>query len=413
MPILSAQQKGALDITNFVVVGGGWSAGFSNLQLSSELQLESYPSLMAEAMGTVLPQPLFRPLGRPAVISIDHLPETLPSSNQSVLRNLPFPLFVFNVSIPLIKISESLYSRPSLPIVQEGDYKQTMLNLVLGYPALILDEPPVWTQAEYAAWMSPTLIIVHLGYGDILEGLLEQDPGLITPPQSFERDYREVVNQMAGTYAQMVLVDIPNPLDSAYLSTVDEVAEDYSVEPEQLIQIFGIQADDRITIGGLVEIGDYFEGRRGNLLSSSSVIRSEFANQISLVVDQYNSAIRNALPQRGDLFSLNQFVREVREEGIQAGSYQIGGRHLEGFYSPDGLFPSPTGQALMANEMLSLLNTKYNAFFSLIDIQEIADRDFNVPKNQVEQVKRERGESRIPVPTNSKTRNTSRPGREN
>jgi hypothetical protein len=73
-----------------------------------------------------------------------------------------------------------------------------------------------------------------------------------------------------------------------------------------------------------------------------------------------NSAITDAATANGfKVYDLNGLLKQIRTQGVRAGSRQLGANYLGGFYSRDGLFPTLTGQAVIANRLLDFLNANY------------------------------------------------------
>ncbi|MBI3941339.1 MAG: hypothetical protein HY315_10945 [Acidobacteria bacterium] len=371
---LEAQQS-QFDPTNFIVVGGGLSAGFADFRLIDQFQKNSYPALMATQMRTIFPLPLIRDGGPVVVTSFDPVPGVLPKSNQSVLRALPFPLFAFNLSIPFVRVSESLQTRPSTPLVVEGDARRTLANLILGYPASIFEKAPLWTQVEYAEMMAPTFAIVEMGSGDVLDAALSGNRTRITPVDSFTRDYTALVTRMRNTNGTILLMSVPDPTDFPYFSGVQNAAQLYGADATTLASRFALNPLDLVTLGGLVEIGDRLRGRRSGPLSDHVVLRAATAAAIRESVQGYNSAIASVASSNGlRVFDLNGFIKEVRDRGVQAGSSRVGGGFQQGFYSKDALFPTPTAHAVLANRLLEFINSAYRTSFPLVDVDAVARR---------------------------------------
>ena len=70
---------------------------------------------------------------------------------------------------------------------------QTSTNMILGYPALVAGKAkPLWTQAEYAIEMNPTLVIVELGYYDVLEPAVNDDPSKLPDVATFRMNLSTV-----------------------------------------------------------------------------------------------------------------------------------------------------------------------------------------------------------------------------
>jgi hypothetical protein len=211
-----------------------------------------------------------------------------------------------------------------------------------------------------------------MGFGDVAECALTGDPARITPVSSFTTDYSNMGKRLKDTTATVLLMTIPDPTDTAYFATVDQVATELGITPEQLRSGFGLQPGDLITLGGRVEIGDRLQGRRNDPLSSTAVLRSSVVAGIQTAVAGMNSAIASTSAANGfKLFDLNAFMKEVRTSGVRAGSTLLKGGYLGGFYSSDGLFPTLTGQAVLANRLLTFVNFNYRTNYPAISYDSI------------------------------------------
>src|ERR1051326_2887459 len=164
-----AQPASKLDATTFVVLGEGLAAGMANFGLSQTIQAQSFPAQVAQQMQTAFPQPLVQGPGIGIVLGYPSLPVRVPTYPQTRVRIFPAQtnpndehptLFVFNLAVPGMTVTDSIQRRPSLPLIQK-DGQQTTLNMILGFPALILSKQvPLWTQLEYGEAMFPTLALV-------------------------------------------------------------------------------------------------------------------------------------------------------------------------------------------------------------------------------------------------------------
>lgn len=166
---LQAQQARELDTTRFLVLGEGLAAGMTHFGLIASYQEKSFPAQMALQMQTAFPQPLFQDPGVGAVLGYPASPVAPPTYPQTRVRLFPpqsntadeHPtLFVFNLSVPNFRLDDSLSRRPVPPLVQ-SDPQQTLINLILGFPSMILTKDvPLWTQLDYARAMMPTFALV-------------------------------------------------------------------------------------------------------------------------------------------------------------------------------------------------------------------------------------------------------------
>ena len=60
---------------------------------------------------------------------------------------------------------------------------------------------------------------------------------------------------------------------------------------------------------------------------------------------------------------------------MRVGARSLNADLLGGFYSLDGYYPGKTGQALIANGILELLNENYGTAFELVDVAKVMERD--------------------------------------
>jgi hypothetical protein len=93
------------------------------------------------------------------------------------------------------------------------------------------------------------------------------------------------------------------------------------------------------------------------------------ATSVRTAVGRYNSAIRSAVQgKKVDLFDLADFMHQLKISGAPTESGFVTGTYGGGIYSEDGIYPSPTGQALVANAVLQFLNDKYGTNFVPISV---------------------------------------------
>jgi hypothetical protein len=62
------------------------------------------------------------------------------------------------------------------------------------------------------------------------------------------------------------------------------------------------------------------------------------------------------------------FERIHQGEYVTDDGYQIDGSRAGNFFSSDGIYPTPIGQAVIANEVIRAINVKYGAKIPLIHV---------------------------------------------
>ncbi|MBK9167727.1 MAG: hypothetical protein IPM24_09715 [Bryobacterales bacterium] len=367
-----------LDPTLTVVLGDGISAGFSGFRLTEAAQRQAWPVLVANQMGTYMAVPGMRESGQVGVVnSYEPLRGLLPRVAQSGERALPFPFFSTNLSVPFLRAGDSLRLRPQpqrdgikLITAIEGDLLTTLVNSVLGGPYLVLQPPVLLTQVEYAQTLNPTLVFVQLGFSDVVEAAVTNDSSRITAAASFAGDFSQLIDRVLMTDATVVAMTVPDPTATAYFASADELAGRFGLAGDDLRTRFGLAPGDLLTLGGMVEVADALRGRRGNVLSRDAVLSAAVAANVRAAVNAYNTAIRSAAENpRVEVFDLAGFIQQVKAAGARSGDVSVTGGYLGGFYSEDGIYPSATGQALIANAILDFVNRTYGANFAAVVVR--------------------------------------------
>ncbi len=390
-----AQQPVKLDTTQFLVLGEGLGAGMADFALRQVYQEKSFGAQMARQMKAIFPQPLIQSPGIGSVPGFPALPPRLPGTLQgSVRADFPPDLFVFNLSVPGLRLADSLTRRPVPPLIQERDSQQTVINLILGYPTLIagalLTTPttlPLWSQAEYAVALNPTFVIVELGYYDVLEPAVLDNPSLLPDVTTFGNNLTTLLAKLKASNPQILVMTIPDPFDTAFFTTVANVTKYTGTPADALGRIFRLKPDDLLTPNGMMLVGGLIvEDSVGPLLSPlfpglasffpGTVVSSATQAAVHTRVLALNSAIVNAAKTAGaNVYDLQALFSRVRTQGIQAGNKKLTADMLGGFYSLDGYYPGVTGHTLIANELLTFLNSTYKTSYPLLDLATAATSD--------------------------------------
>jgi hypothetical protein len=308
----------------------------------------------------------------------------LPATLQGSVRT-PFPpyLFIFNVSIPGQRLADSLTRRPSPPVIQQRDPQQTVLNMILGYPALIVGkDKPLWTQVDYAVQMMPTFLIVELGYYDVLEPAVKDDPTLLPDVTTFKTNFTTLLSRLKSANTEMLVMTIPDPFDTAFFTPLPGVTRLIGTPQDSLMSIFKVNQDDMLTPYGLMLAGNRikskkitgFTGLRS--LSPGTVVSAATRTAVRTRVTALNTEVVNAAKAAGaNVYDLAGLFSRVRAQGVLVGSKRLTADFLGGFYSLDGYYPGSVGHGVIANEVLTLLNQTYKTSFALLDIAKIGVDD--------------------------------------
>jgi hypothetical protein len=380
------QQPAKLDTTSFVAMGEGLAAGMGNYGLHESIQRYSFPALIAQQMKTAFAQPLIEGPGFGDLLGIPTLPVRIPTYPATQVRIYPAQpnpnddaptLFVFNASVPNMRVADSVSLRPRSPLIHRDNMQQTVVNMILGFPALILDKDvPLWSQFEYVQAMNPTVVLVELGYFEALEAAVYADPSKIPDAAAFRTTYSNIVKGLRGLQAQVILTTIPDPGDTAYFSTTTSALQILRVTPFVLLAGYGIKPEDYVTRNGLSAVGNQLFRKQIGPVPAGSFANQALLNNIRTRVNALNTEINNIAKDTGAVvYDLNAFFHRVRTSGIRAGSRTLTADYFGGFYTLDGYYPGPTGHALIANDLLAFINKTYNQSFSPVDLTPVMNTD--------------------------------------
>ncbi len=365
--------QGKLVTTNFIVLGEGLGAGMADFSLRDVYQSQAFPVLIAAQLGTAFPTPLIEPPGIGSAPGFPAISVTIPARGQtSVRETFPPDLFVFNLSVPGLRLTDSINALPVRPMIQKNNSQQTVINFILGYPAITLKTSvPLWTQLQYAVAMNPSLALVELGYYDVLAAAVAGDATQLPNTATFQSNYQQILSTLAAGYPTPTLIatTVPNPMNTAYFSSLTAATAVVGAPASVLMSLYGFQATDLITVPGLIAISNQLTSGNIGTLPAGSSVSASFAAQVTASVTALNTAITNAAQQSNALvYDLNAQFAQFQTQGIVVSGQQLTSGYLGGIYSLDGYYPGWTAHAVIANGILSLLNTKFGTTYAMANV---------------------------------------------
>ena len=368
--------SGKLDTSRMVALGEGLAAGMGDFSLNSEMQPWSFPAQMARQMFAEFPQRLLQPPGIGNLAGFASLPVRVPAPLQTTVLDALPPNPVFNLSVPEFRLDDALELRPKQPLVHRNDSRQTAVNLIWGVLPIAQGQHLLPTQVDHAIQLSPTFIVIELGFYEAVEAAVNGNPDLLPEADFFISRYRELLSRLRQCGAEILALNIPDPLDTAHFASLDTAAGLLRVDPACLAHTWSLNASDLLTLRGFNEIGYQLFAKNIQPLPQQSSLSAGIAQTISNKVSAINQQLATAAAEHHVvLFDLASLIRGVARDGWQAGTRRLGGHYLEGFYSLNGYYPGRTGQAIIANEVLRTLNQTYGVSFPPIDLSTVANSD--------------------------------------
>lgn len=359
----------------FVALGDGLAAGMADFSLRDDSQMMSFPAQLARQMGVSFPQALVRGPGIGHAPGFARLPVLVPANMQTrVLEKMPPPVYR-DLCVPGLTIPDCLHLRATQPLVHRNDPRQTACNLILGLDAMAYREAGK-SQLEHAVTQRPGLALVSFGYSEALEAAVAADPSLLPEPGACRGWYSEIFSALRETGADLLVTTIPDPLDTAYFSSLEQASRILKIERELLVDIYGITAGELLTLNGLMEIGFQFFGRAVAPLPETATLKASVADMLRSKIGQLNRAIADAANEHGALlYDMHELFGRIHRAGGQAGARPLTADFLGGFYRLNGYYPGHTGHALIANGLIALLNESMGMGLSQIDVSNVAKSD--------------------------------------
>ncbi len=369
---------GRLDRRAFVVLGEGLAAGAADFALSSELQRDCFPAQVARQIQAAFTQTLIQPPGIGNLPGYQTLPVRVPGPLQStVLEDTQPQAPPHNLAVPGFRVADVRGRPPRPPLVHRHDAVQTAANLILGLPAMAQRGGGTFASAlDTAVAAAPSLALVALGYCEAVEAAVAGEPRRIPGSAELRAAYGEVFGALRRAGAEVVALNVPDPLDTAYVSTLEGAARVVVADPALLQNAFGLAADDLVTVAGLVEIGNRILTGAQGPLPAGSVLKAATARQLRQRLAEMNGALGVAAAKHGvHLVDAHALFARLRAGGVEVGSRRLTADYLGGLYSLNGYYPGKTGHALIANEVLAVLDAAFGAVFPRVDVAAVAATD--------------------------------------
>jgi lysophospholipase L1-like esterase len=358
-----------IDMSRLVTVGDSLTAGFQNGSLHEAHQPNGFANVIARQADAALPLPLIAAPGIPNVLTlIDPGPPPVIAPEPGVSTGRVDPSEqVFNLAVPGARVEDALTSRPDAPI-------DSLTDLVLGLPGLFAGISR--SQVEWAEALAPTTIIVWIGPNDALGAALEADPSFLTPIEDFEAAYNETIDRLAKTDAAIVIANIPDVTVIPFLTSAEEVAEAVGAPLDVIGPILGIAEEDFITPDASGLVAAILAGLSPGPLPDDVVLDADEVAEIRTATDAFNGVIADKAEDVGAAFvDIHTFLNFIDFAGIVVGGQRLTTEYLGGSFSLDGIHPTNTGHALIANEFIHAMNTEFGAGIPPVSVRKVQKRD--------------------------------------
>ncbi|MEJ5348648.1 MAG: GDSL-type esterase/lipase family protein [Desulfosoma sp.] len=238
--------------------------------------------------------------------------------------------------------------------------------------------PRIGSQIEIVEAVKPTTVLCWIGSNDVLSAVLAFDQLnstqislLMTRPEDFEKNYRELVSRLGASAKQVVLADIPDVTHIGFL-----------LDNDDLVRFLGpgnyLDEGSRTTVAALFSIRlgladlSILQDPNYVLDSDETALIQDRTNALNQII--YETATQYGFP----VVNISEKFNQIAENPPYYSGVPITPRYLGGLFSLDGVHPSNIGHALVANEFLSTLKVRYGWNVSTLNqsiLNDIAAKD--------------------------------------
>jgi len=374
----AAQQANAGNFTTTVFLGDSLSAGYQSGSLIDTSQPHGWAPLVAQQAGFSIALPLIASPGAPNQITLVHLgpPPVLGTLTGTTTGRDNFALQPTDLAVPGAYVNDVLNT---LPLLSPATAQQQINQLVLGYPGFGYGK--ALSQAEQAVAANPTTIFLWIGNNDALVADLTGMPSSMTTVANFTTQYQALIQYLtANTNAHLVIANIPNVTLVPYLTPAATLLAEYSsatgYPTATLSGLFGIYPGDFVTPEGMTEITAILTGTEKTTLTDAGVLTAAEAATVQAQVVAFNQVIAGEASAVGaTLVDINALFTATAANGVTVNGYTGTTSFLGGVFSLDGIHPTNTGYAVIANTFITTMNTAFKSSIPTVNLTPIAAAD--------------------------------------
>ncbi len=369
---------GSGNFTTVVYVGDSLTAGYQNGSLLDTQQPNGWAALVAKQANYTITLPLIAPPGAPAVlqlVSVGPPPVIQQASGTTTGRDNPDQQPT-DLAVPGHLLYDLLYTGPTLtPTTGE----ELITDLVLGFPL-----GNVNPQAQEAVALKPTTLFIWIGNND---ALLADDTGMpssMTPIDAFTTNFTALMQGAhAETAATLIVANIPDVTLVPYLTpaatVIAEASAQSGLQPAQISAILGIANGDLVNATGMAEVQTDLQNlamsKPTTPLDDAGVLTAAEVAQVQAQINAYNQVIATQTAAvNGILVDIHSLFNSLAA-GMTINGYPATTAFLGGFFGLDGIHPTNTGYALVANAFIDAINAKLANGIPEVNVSAVAAAD--------------------------------------
>jgi lysophospholipase L1-like esterase len=386
-PTQAAQAKNAGNFSNTVFLGDSLTAGFQSGSLLDTLQVHGWAPLVAKQAGFPIVQPLIAYPGAPNVLQLVSVgpPPVITTVPGTTTGRDNFAVQVTDLAVPGAFLNDVLNTVPTVNPASGSEAQ--IVQLVLGFPGLGYGQ--AYSQATFAIKAQPTTIFLWTGNNDALIADSTGMPSTMTSVANFTTQYQALMTQLTTlTPAHLVIGNIPDVTQIPYLTpaalVLAETSQQTGLPTSVLSGLLGIVPGDYVNPTGLNEIPLILGGKQKGPIDDAGVLSAAEVVTVQAQVAAFNQVIATQAQAAGaTLVDINALFKQVGTSGMTINGYTGTASFLGGFFALDGIHPTNTGYAVVANKFIDTMNTAFGSKIPDVALGAVAAADPYWPPNLV------------------------------
>lgn len=406
-----APERGDADFSRYMAIGSSHTAGIMNRSLYREGQQNSYPYMLAEQFRTVgggefkqpwIPGEHGWPLGKLMQDMAQGPCDTLPYK-----AIVPFRGALDTAGAHLNIYSQGPFGNMAIPQSKVSDYTMPGFALINRYANRMFNKPATARPVDELLLPEHTFFTMWLGVEDVLNYAAaggETAPtatnrNLITSPLAFALGYDSVLTTAIRNGAKGVVLTVPDVLLMPYFRALPAKSMELNLRDANRLNLKYNSTQVHFDVGMnyyLIEDqtapGGFRQLREGELIRMDvphdSITCAGWGWEVPmpahwvLTLDEIQN-IRNATNTYNDIIytlakkynipvvDVRYFMQTIQQDGTQynGANYTYDFIH-GGFFSLDGRHFTGRGNALIANNIITTINTHYGASVPYVDVNK-------------------------------------------
>jgi lysophospholipase L1-like esterase len=377
------QGLNAGNFSNTIFLGDSLTAGFQSDSLLDTTQVHGWAPVLAAQAGFNIVQPLIAYPGAPNVLQLESISPLViaPVPGMTTGRD-NFATQPTDLAVPGALVNDVMNT---VPLANPATPQEQINQLVLGFPGLGYGQ--AYSQSTFAVKAQPTTIFLWIGNNDALIADETGMPSSMTSVANFTTQYQALITQLTTlTPANLVIANIPDVTKVPYLTPAAEVLAQASASSglptAVLSEILGIVPGDLVNQTGLGEVQAILLQQQPGPISDSGVLSAAEVVAVQSQVTAFNQVIAaQAQAAHATLVDINALFNQLYTTGLTINGYTGTAAFLGGFFALDGIHPTNTGYAQIANTFIDAMNAQIKTKIPEVALGPVAAADPYWPPN--------------------------------